>query len=72
MNYIEPSNEEKKALHIAFVSVSSLSFTEINGEGKIDFIFQYKGNINIDTNQKDFNLTNEQRIYFIKWISYSR
>jgi len=72
MNYTKPSQEEKKALHIAFVSVSSLTFEEINGTGKIDFIFQYKGNIYIDSNGNDINLTKEQRIYLAEWMSYSR
>lgn len=76
MKYLEPSSEEKKALHIAFVSVSSLTFEEIiaptNTHEKIDFNFQYGGNMYIDTNGKSFLLTNEQIVYLTKWLSYSR
>ena len=76
MNFIEPTQEEKKALHIAFVSVSSLTFEEIiapvNTHGKIDFIFQYGGTMYIDSNGKNFRLTNEQMAYLTKWLSYSR
>jgi hypothetical protein len=76
MNYTEPSQEEKKALHIAFVSVSCLSFEEIiasvGTHGKIDFMFQSGGNMYTDTNGNDFLLTKGQMSYLVKWLSYSR
>ena len=76
MNYLDPSQEEKKALHIAFVSVSSLTFEEIiapiGTHGKVDFIFQDSENMYINSNGKDFRLTNKQLEYLTKWLSYSR
>lgn len=73
MNYTEPSEEVKKALHIAFVSESCLTFEEENGYGQMDICVQDSGNISIQSTREEATfLSNEQRIYLAEWMTYSR
>lgn len=67
------SNKEKKALHIAFVSESCLTFEEENGYGQMDVCIQENGSISIQSTREEATyLSNEQRKYLAEWMTYSR
>ncbi len=73
MKYTEPKKETKKALHIAFVSESSLSFKTDDFGGTIDFDICRDKGLSIDLVDRNSTwFTKEQLTFILKWLSYSR
>ena len=72
MNYTEPTQEEKKALHIGYVSESSLDFNEPNGFGTM-YIAYSDGEASFEpTREEAQHLNKEQTAYLLRWLAYSR
>ena len=72
MNYTEPTEETKEALHIGGVSESYLDFEEENGFGELNITLR-DGEASIEPTREEAKYLNkEQTAYMIKWLSYSR
>jgi hypothetical protein len=72
MNYTEPTQEEKEALHIGYVSESSLNFNEENGFGTM-YITYSDGEASFEPTREEAKYLNkEQTAYLLKWLAYSR
>tara|TARA_R110000744_G_scaffold77468_4_gene152911 strand:+ start:3647 stop:3865 length:219 start_codon:yes stop_codon:yes gene_type:complete len=72
MNYTEPTEETKEALHIGSVSESTLYFNEENGYGTLQ-IRHRDGEASFEPTREEAKYLNkEQTAYLIKWLSYSR
>jgi len=74
MNYIEPTQEEKEALHIADVSESFLTFNNSEGADiNMEVYMDKQCQAAIETRgYGEMFLTKEQTEYMVKWILYSR
>mgnify|MGYP003647587867 FL=1 len=72
MNYTEPAEETKEALHIGGVSESYLDFEEENGYGTLQISYR-DGEASFEPTREEAKYLNkEQTAYLIKWLSYSR
>mgnify|MGYP003651180159 CR=1 FL=1 len=73
MNYTDPTEETKEALHIGGVSESYLDFEEENGFGEMNIWKSEDGTTSFEPTREEAKYLNkEQTAYMIKWISYSR
>ena len=73
MNYTEPTQEEKEALHIGYVSESSLDFQEENGFGEMRIWKSEDGTTSFEPTREEAKYLNkEQTAYLLKWLAYSR
>ena len=72
MNYTDPTEETKEALHIGFVSESSLDFDEENGYGTM-YVNYRDGKASFEPTREEAKYLNkEQTAYLLKWLAYSR
>ena len=74
MKYAEPTQEEKKALHIACVSESDLT---IRGKWKTIELMKYDdGDVELEMEDGSERITyifdKEQIDFLVKWLSHSR
>ena len=72
MNYTEPTEGTKEALHIGSVSESTLYFEEEYGYGTLQIRYR-DGEISFEPTREEAKYLNkEQTDYFLKWLAYSR
>ena len=74
MNYTDPTEKTKEALHIADISESFLTFENSEGSDTVMEVFISKEGARVIDVQGygEMYLTKNQTQYMIKWITYSR
>lgn len=73
MDFEQITDKEKEALHIAYVSESSLVFRKGDFGDTIEFDKYDDGEFSIElVDSGSYYFTKEQLAFIVKWISYSR
>ena len=73
MDFEQITDEEKEALHIAYVSESNLIFKQNNFCSTIEFDKYDDSEFSVEVIDADtYYFTKEQLAFIVKWISYSR
>jgi hypothetical protein len=72
MDFDKITDEEKEALHIAYVSESGLVFRKGDFGDTIEFDKYNDGEFSIELmDSRSYYFTKEQLAFIVKWISYS-